>query len=168
MHACLVAQSCLTLCDPMNCSPPGSSIRGFSPGKNTGVGCHFLLQGIFPTQELNPWLLHWQVDSLPLESPGKSLCCPGPNINFNSNLSGEGNGTPLQYSCLGKIHGWRSLVGCSPCGSEESDMTERLHFHFSLSCIGEGNGYPLQCSCPETPRDSGGLPSLGSHRVRHD
>ena len=38
---------------------------------------------------------------------------------------------------------------------EESDMTERLHFHFSLSCIGEGNGNPLQCSCLENPRDGG-------------
>ena len=47
-------QSCPTLCDPMNCSPPGSSVRGDSPGKNTGVGCHALLQGIFPTQGLNP------------------------------------------------------------------------------------------------------------------
>ena len=39
--------------------------------------------------------------------------------------------------------------------SLESDTTERLHFHFSLSCIGEGNGNPLQCSCLETPRDGG-------------
>ena len=50
---------------------------------------------------------------------------------------------------------WRSLVGCSPWGCEESDTTERLHFHFSLSCIGEGNGNPLQCSCLENPRDGG-------------
>ena len=49
-------------------------------------------------------------------------------------------------------------------------MTERLHFHFSLSCIGEGNGNPLQCSCLENPRDGepGGLPSMGSHRVGYD
>ena len=43
--------------------------------------------------------------------------------------------------------------GCSPWGHEESDRTERLHFHFSLSRIGEGNGSPLQCSCLENPRD---------------
>ena len=55
----------------------------------------------------------------------------------------------------GKSHGWRSLVGCSPWGCEESDTTEWLHFHFSLSCIGEGNGNPLQCSCLENPRDGG-------------
>ena len=55
----------------------------------------------------------------------------------------------------GKSHGQRSLVGCSPWGREESDTTERLHFHFSLSCIGRGNGNPLQCSCLENPRDGG-------------
>ena len=46
-------------------------------------------------------------------------------------------------------------MGCSPWGREESDTTERLPFHFSLSCIGEGNGNPLQCSCLENPRDGG-------------
>ena len=65
------------------------------------------------------------------------------------------DGTPLQYSCLEKSHGWRSLVGCSPWGRKESDMTEQLHLHFSLSCIGGGNGNPLQCSCLENPRDGG-------------
>ena len=55
---CLVAQSCLTLCDPMNRSPPGSSVHGDSPGKNTGVGCHAFLQGILPTQGSNPGLPH--------------------------------------------------------------------------------------------------------------
>ena len=55
----------------------------------------------------------------------------------------------------GKCHGWRSLVGCSPWGREESDTTEYLHFHFSLSRIGEGNGNPLQCSCLENSRDKG-------------
>ena len=51
---CLVAQSCPTLCLPMDCSPPGSSAPGDSPGKNTGVACHSLLQEIFPTQKSNP------------------------------------------------------------------------------------------------------------------
>ena len=57
----------------------------------------------------------------------------------------------------GKSHGRRSLVGCSPWGREESDTTEQLRFHFSLSCIGEGNGNPLQSSCLENPRDGGAL-----------
>ena len=62
---------------------------------------------------------------------------------------------PTPVLLPGKSHGWRNLVGCSPWGREESDTTERLHFHFSLSCIGEGNGDPLQCSCLENPRDGG-------------
>ena len=131
-------QSCLTLCDPMDCSPSGSSVHGDSPGKNTGVGCHALLQGIFLTQGWNLHLLsllHWQVDSLPLTAPGRRQWHPTPVL------------------LPGKPHGWRSLVGCSQWGRKESDTTEQLHFHFSLSCIGEGNGNPLQCSCLENPRD---------------
>ena len=53
-----VAQSCPTLCEPIGCSPPGSSVHGDSPVKNTGVGYHFLLQGIFSSQGLNLGLLH--------------------------------------------------------------------------------------------------------------
>ena len=62
---------------------------------------------------------------------------------------------PTPVPLPGKSHGQRSLVGCSPWGHEESDMTEQLHFHFSLSCIEEGNGNPLQCSCLENSRDRG-------------
>ena len=62
---------------------------------------------------------------------------------------------PTPVLLPGKSHGPRSLVGCSPRGHEESDTTERLYFHFSLSCIGEGNGNPLRCSCLENPRDGG-------------
>ena len=60
---------------------------------------------------------------------------------------------PTPVLLPGKSHGQRSLVGCSSWGREESDMTERLHFHFSLLFIGEVNGNPLQCSCLENPRD---------------
>ena len=56
-RTCLVTQLCLTFCNPMDCSPPGSSVHEDSPGKNTRVGCHALLQGIFPTQGSNPGLL---------------------------------------------------------------------------------------------------------------
>ena len=71
---------------------------------------------------------------------------------------------PTPVLLPGKSHGWRSLVGCSPWGRLESDTTEQLHFHFSLSCIGEGNDNPLQCSCLENLRDGepGGLLSMGS------
>ena len=67
-------QSCSTLCDPMNYSLPGSSVHGDSLGKNTDMGCHALLQKIFPTQGPNPHLLcflHWQASSLPLAPPVK-------------------------------------------------------------------------------------------------
>ena len=60
---CLVTQSCSTVCNLMDCSPPGSSVHGDSPGKNTGVGCHAPIQGIFPTQGSNSdlhcrWILY--------------------------------------------------------------------------------------------------------------
>ena len=60
---------------------------------------------------------------------------------------------PTPVLLPGQSHGRRNLVGCSPWGREELDKTERLHFHFSLSCIGEENGNTLQCSCLENPRD---------------
>ena len=62
---------------------------------------------------------------------------------------------PTPVLLPGKSHGRRSLGGCRPWGLKESDTTEPLHFHFSLSCTGEGNGNPLQCSCLENPRDGG-------------
>ena len=82
---------------------------------------------------------------------------PGFNSTWTVNLQmfklNLDRGTPVFLP--GKSDGWKSLVGFSPWGREESDMTERLHFHFSFSCIGEGNGNPLQCSCLENPRDGG-------------
>ena len=62
---------------------------------------------------------------------------------------------PHSSTLAWKIPLWRSLIGCSPWGREESDTTERLPFHNSLSCIGKGNSNPLQCSCLENPRDGG-------------
>ena len=68
----LVPKSCPTVCDPRDCSPPGSSVHGISQAR-TGVGCHTLLQGVFLTRGSNPHLLHWQADSSvlsPREAPG--------------------------------------------------------------------------------------------------
>ena len=77
---------------------------------------------------------------------------------------------PHSSTLPGKSHGWRSLVGCSPWGGEESDTAELLHFHFSLSGIGERNGNPLQCSCLENPRDGGAwwaaVPGVAQSRTR--
>ena len=74
-------------------------------------------------------------------------------IFCNNSYLNWGHPTPVLLS--GKSHGRRSLVSCSPWGHYKSDTTERLPFHFSLSCIGEGNGNLLQCSCLENPRDGG-------------
>ena len=96
IHVCcvyLVAQSHPTLCDPMDGGLPDSSVHGDSPGKNTGVGCHALLQGIFPTQGLNPGLPHcrWILYCLShqgspwLTSNGASA--PVIPLDFSSHLS---------------------------------------------------------------------------------
>ena len=77
------------------------------------------------------------------------------NVYFHQKCAQRRQRQPTPVLLPGKSHGRRSLVGCSPWGGEESDRTEQLHFHFSLSCIGEGNGNPLQCSCLENPRDLG-------------
>ena len=71
---CLVTWSCPTLCDPMDCSLPGFCVRGNSPGKNTGIGCHALLQGIFLTQGSNSGLPHCRY-SLLSKPPEKPLYC---------------------------------------------------------------------------------------------
>ena len=144
-------QLCLTFCDLMDCSLPGSSVHGIfqarilervaisssrgSPGPRdqTQVCCISYIAGGFFTAEPSgkPYFVYSSVymrrrkrQATPVLLPGKSL-------------------------------GWRSLVGYSPWGYEESDTTGRLHFHFSLSCTGEGNGNPLQYSCLENPRDGG-------------
>ena len=96
------------------------------------------------------------------------FCCPFPLSEITIILQGSETNkrtdiylvpsvcqamAPHSSTLAWKIHGQRSLLGCSPWGCTESDTTEQLHFHFSLSCIGEGNGNPLQCSCLENPRD---------------
>ena len=62
---------------------------------------------------------------------------------------------PTPVLLPGKSHGPRSLVGCNPWGCEESDMTERIHFHFSFSCIGEGNGKPTPVFLPGESQGQG-------------
>ena len=85
---CVCAKSlqlCPTVCDSIDCSLPGFSVRGDSPGKNTGVDCHDFLQGIFLTQGSNPCLshlLHWQVGSLPLVPPEKPSRCIVISVGF--------------------------------------------------------------------------------------
>ena len=90
------------------------------------------------------------------------------NITYYKVWRRQWHSTPVLLP--GKPHGRRSLVGCSPWGRKESDTTEWLPFHFSLSCIGEGNGNPLQCSCLENPRDGGAwwAAVYGVAQIGHD
>ena len=124
---CLVTQACLTLWDPMDCSPPGSAVHGDSPGKNTGVGCHALLQGIFPTQGLKPRAPALQAESLPSEPPGKSM------------NTGVGSLSLLQGIFLTKKLNW-GLLHCrwilyqlSHLGSPILSLCECL-YAFPLEC----------------------------------
>ena len=102
---------------------PGYSVLGDSPGKDTRAGCHFLLQGIFPTQGSNLSLLLWQMDSLPLEPPGKPTCSctEARHLGLPRWLSGEES--PCQCrrckSCgfsLWTVHGQRRPAGYNPWG----------------------------------------------------
>ena len=82
---------CPTLCDPVHCIPPGSSVQGIVPGKDTGVGYHTLLQGIFPTQGSSPhllYLLHSQVGSLPLVPQTLALSLANSKIFIALNYTG--------------------------------------------------------------------------------
>ena len=99
---CLVTESCPTPCDPpWTVAHQAPLFMGF-PSKKTGVGYHFLLQGIFLTQELNPCLLHWQRDSLPLshqESPGKYV---RPHSVLHANIGQCISSICMQHKCLHK------------------------------------------------------------------
>ena len=133
---------------------PGSGIELVSPALaggfitteppgSPGLNC-FLIHSWFQIEDKNPissrFFFFFKVKKFLYE------------VEFNTRRR-QWHPTPLLLP--GKSHGRRSLVGCSPWGHEESDGTEGLHFHFSLSCIGEGNGNPLQCSCLENSRDGG-------------
>ena len=116
-----VAQSYLTLCDAKDCSPPGSSVYGDSPGKNAGVGCHALLQGIFPAQGWNLGVLHCR-------RPG--FACWVRKIPWRRAWQ------PTPAFLPGESHGQRSLVGYHPWGRKESDATDT--FPFKSRCSPRG------------------------------
>ena len=176
-----VTQSCPTLGNPMDCSPPGSSIHGifqarvlewvaisFSrrsslPRDWTWVSCIVSrCFTIWATREVTKWinLLKWikliynHSDFFTHTNKLLALFCLIKDFD-QLYISWRRQWHPTPALLPGKSHGRRSLVSCRPWGREESDTTEQLHFHFSLSCIGEGNGNPLQCSCLENPRDGG-------------
>ena len=115
----LVTQSCLTLCDPVDCSPSGSSVHGDSPDKNTGVGCHALLQGIFPTQGLNPSLPRCrQILYCPSHQGSPHLIRPQANSSSTS--------VHPCSACLPQEAG-ASLLGLFPSRGHKN--TKCLHVH---------------------------------------
>ena len=97
----------------------------------------------------------FHVSGCPGDPVAKTPNTGGPDLIPSQGAIQRRQWHPAPVLLPGKSHGRRSLVGCSPWGHWELDMTEQLHFPFSLSCIGEGKGNPLQCSCLENPRDGG-------------
>ena len=110
---CLVAQSCLTLCNPVDCSPPGSSVHGDSPGKNTGMGCCALLQGIFQTQGLNPGLPHCRQILYFLSHQGSPRILEWVAYPFSRGSSRPRNQT--RFSCVAGrfLTSWASIYSVS-------------------------------------------------------
>ena len=123
------------------------------PGKSTGVGCQTTLTPLITSVVKIPRFFHSLLNWLTLSV--WALSAPLALKSTYTSKFQRRQWQPILVLLPGKSHGWRSLVGCSPWGLKESDTTEQLHFHFSLSYIGEGNGNPLQCSCLENPRDRG-------------
>ena len=166
-------QSCPTLCDPRDGSPPGSAVPGILQARTLEwVAISFSnawkwkvkVKSLSPVRLLaTPWTAAYQVppskgfsrqeywSGLPVPSPLYRL--PRFNPWIGKIPWRRWQATPVLLP--GESLGQRSLVGYSPLGRKGSDTTERLHFHFSLSCTEEGNGNPLQCSCLENPRDGG-------------
>ena len=137
-----------------------------SPGKNTGVGCHFLLQCVKVKGESEV------AQSCPtLRDPWTAAYQAPPSMGFSRQeyCSGMALPSPLWWpmkcqafamAAHSSTLAWKIPWTEEPCRLQSMELlrvrhTERLHFHFLLSCIGEGNGTPLQCSCLENPRDRG-------------
>ena len=105
---CLVAQFCPNLCDPMNYSLLGSSVHGDSPGKKTGVGCHVLFQGIFPTQISNPGLSHCRWILYQLSHKGSPRIQEWVAYPFSRGTSQPRNRTGVSCTSGGFFTSWAS------------------------------------------------------------
>ena len=117
-----------------NAGDPGS-IPGLGRSAGEGIGCPF----------------QYSCASLVAQLVKNLLQCRRPGFDpWVGKIPWRRERLPTLVFWPGEFHGL-----CSPWGHKELDMTEPLHFHFSLPCIGEGNGNPLQCSCLENPRDGG-------------
>ena len=115
----------------MDCSPPGSSVHGDFPGKNTGMGCYIFFKGFFPTQASNPGLLHCRLILYHMcqlvvqwEEQETLILLLG-----WEDSPGIGNPKPLQCPCQESSMDRECLTGYSPWGSKESNMTKRARTH---------------------------------------
>ena len=124
----------------MDCSPPGSSVHGILQARMLSR-LSFPSPGDLSDPKFKPASLELESRFFTTEPPGKPQDYVIHVTSFQLCLPFGGPYGPVLLP--GKSHGWRSLVGCSPWGRWGLDMTEWLHFHFSLSCIGEGNGNAL-------------------------
>ena len=128
--ALMLSHSAVFLCDPVDCSPPGSSVHGIFPGKHIGVRCHSLLQGIFLTQRSNLSLLHCRQILLPSEPPGQ---------NCNSNLPTHPNQCSRR-TLLMAIHSRQPSPLRLPEDARAKATVER---RLSCSCPDEHRGLPV-------------------------
>ena len=151
---CWVTQLCQTLCDPMDCSPQGSSVHGDSPGKNTGVGCHALLQRIFPTQGSNPGLLHCRRILYHLSHQGSPRILEWVAYPFFRGSSQPRDWTRVSSIAGGFFTSWATREAPKTeyilSIMNYSELKKHLVRHY-----GEGNGNPLQYSCLDNPMDRG-------------
>ena len=131
--------------------PPVLAPSTLSPG----LGSPTCLSKVSSSRSLLTCPLHCRAVLLSSAGWHCRLCAVPTSFYPNPGYGWRRQWQPTPVLLPGNSHGRRSLVGCSPSCHEESDATERLHFHFSLSCIGEGNGSPLQCSSLESPSNSG-------------
>ena len=109
---CFVTQSCLILCDLVDCSPPGTSVHGDSPGNNTGVDCHALLQGIFPNQGSNPGLPHWGWILYHLSYRGSPRILEWVAYPFSRGSSRPENQTGVSCIAGGFFTSWATREAC--------------------------------------------------------
>ena len=125
LWCCSVSRSCPTLCNPVDCRQPESSVHGILQGKNTGVSCHFLLQGIFLTQGSNPCLPQWQADSLPLGACSEHVRWVRDAIQPSHPLSPS---PPFAFN-LSQRHSFFQWV------SSLHQVAKVLEFHFQHQCL---------------------------------
>ena len=181
---CLVTQSCLALCDPVDCSQPGTSVHGDSLGKNTGVGCYALLQGISPAQGSNPGLPHcrWILFHLSHQGSPRILervaypfsrefswprIKPGSPALQADSLPAELPGKPLPWA-LGQLNFENHQKTKHKLSRKHCINLERKNFHFIAPHI-LGEHFPVKAKWEEAPgKRSISLGRMGARSLAYE